>query len=57
MTPEYEPGITLIRECRCPRHASHAMACWFCPFGHATECHYPQTCEEAQCSHLERYEF
>lgn len=23
----------------------------FCPYGHLTECHYPLSCEEAQCSH------
>lgn len=31
------------------------MACMLCQFGHMTECHYPLDCEEAQCSHLERY--
>jgi hypothetical protein len=23
-----------------------------CPFGHATECHYPQKCVQAECRHL-----
>ena len=26
------------------------MTCMFCPYGHMTECHFPYTCEEANCS-------
>jgi len=37
--------------CQC----DNGMAPMFCPFGHLTECHYPMNCEQAQCSHLERY--
>jgi len=29
------------------------MAAMFCPYGHMTECHYPMTCTEAECSHYQ----
>jgi hypothetical protein len=38
--------------CVCPT-PMHAM---FCSFGHMLECHYPMTCTEAQCNHLDRYQ-
>ena len=50
----YEPCITKINERRCPLDKVSVMACWFCPYGHATECHYPLECDEAECSHYER---
>lgn len=31
------------------------MAAFFCPTGHMLECHYPQTCAQAKCSHLAKY--
>lgn len=34
--------------CRC----WHPMAAMTCPFGHMLECHFPMTCEEAQCEHF-----
>lgn len=27
------------------------IRCMFCGFGHMLECHYPFTCEEAECAH------
>lgn len=27
------------------------MRCMFCPYGHMLDCHYPFTCDEAECSH------
>lgn len=48
-------GIELIKAGKCPRGATMGHACMFCPCGHLTECHYPKTCEVAQCSHLARY--
>ena len=27
------------------------MVCMFCPYGHLTECHYPETCDEGSCNH------
>ncbi len=39
-------------KCVCP----NAMAPMFCPYGHMLECHYPMTCEEAQCEHFKREE-
>ena len=41
-------GISGNEKCVCPSPI-HAMAC---PWGHMTECHYPQDCEEALCSHF-----
>ena len=35
-------------ECQC---AGSPLAQMFCPFGHMTECHYPLTCSQAECSH------
>jgi len=53
---QLEPGMKLIQEGRCPQGFTAPLACWLCPTGHATECHYPKTCDEAQCGHLERCE-
>ncbi len=50
---EYVAGYTLIRQLKCPLGAIHPLACFFCHFGHAFECHYPLTCEEASCGHTE----
>ena len=32
------------------------LAAMFCMTGHMTECHYPMSCRDANCSHLDRYE-
>ena len=32
------------------------MRCMFCFTGHMTECHYPHSCSEAECSHYQRDE-
>lgn len=47
-------GITKIANGECPTGALSPMACNFCPYGHMLECHYPQTCEEAECSHYQQ---
>jgi hypothetical protein len=49
-------GIELTQAGKCPRGASLPHACMFCHCGHMTECHYPKSCEEAQCSHLSQYD-
>jgi hypothetical protein len=51
---EYPQGLGLIQRGACPIEATNPIACWFCPYGHATECHHPMDCREAQCSHYER---
>ena len=51
----YPAGIDLIDACECPRKLKAPVACVFCLYGHILECHYPKTCEEAKCWHLERY--
>jgi hypothetical protein len=46
--------ITPFLTCQA-RHGDRVnpAACMFCPMGHMTECHYPYSCEEAQCSHYQ----
>ena len=46
-------GIGKIERGECPRGATSPMACMVCPFGHMLDCHYPYTCEEAECSHYQ----
>lgn len=50
--PAYPPPQTNLN-CRC---YPNMHAAFFCMTGHMTECHYPMSCSEAECSHLERYE-
>lgn len=35
----------------CPKGGTNPMACMFCECGHMTDCHFPLTCAQAQCSH------
>lgn len=44
-------GIGMISRGECPMGAMFPTGCMFCPYGHMLECHYPQTCEQAECSH------
>jgi len=37
-------------------HCLTSMEAFFCMEGHLTECHAGMNCNEAECSHLERYE-
>ena len=30
------------------------IACALCPYGHLTDCHYPKSCSQANCSHYQR---
>lgn len=55
---KYEPGIVKIRTGTCPRNpkATSPLACTFCPTGHLLECHFPQDCATAKCSHLYKYD-
>lgn len=46
-------GIYRIENGSCPLGANTPMACMFCPTGHMTECHYPYSCEEANCGHYQ----
>jgi hypothetical protein len=39
--------LTANPDCIC----SNPMAAMLCPYGHMLECHYPQTCTEAECGH------
>lgn len=49
--PQYPCAPDVIHAGACPINNSTPMACFFCSWGHLTECHAPQTCEQAQCSH------
>lgn len=40
-------------ECKC---WPNPMAAFFCMTGHLTECHWPMSCEEAECAHYLVYE-
>jgi len=46
-------GIAKITNGECPTGAFSPMACMFCPYGHMLECHFPYSCEEAECSHYQ----
>ena len=46
-------GIAKTSTGQCPLGGTGAMACMFCQYGHMTDCHYPHTCEEANCSHYQ----
>ncbi len=48
---KYPSGIGKIDRGECPRGMAHGAACMFCPYGHMLECHYPKTCQEAECGH------
>jgi len=47
----YPTGFELIYEKLCPLKRVHSWACVLCPFGHVTECHYPNDCRTAECAH------
>ncbi len=46
-------GVVKTLSGECPLGGANPMACMFCSYGHMTHCHYPRTCEEAECSHYE----
>lgn len=46
-------GISKIQRGECPVGDKNAIACMLCPFGHILECHYPYTCQQAECSHYQ----
>lgn len=46
-------GATKTLTGTCPLGGDNPMACMFCPYGHMMQCHYPLTCEEAECSHYQ----
>ena len=46
-------GVTKTLQGDCPRGGTSPMACMFCQYGHMTFCHYPLTCDEAECSHYQ----
>ncbi len=55
---KYEPGIVRIKTGTCPMNANniHPLSCMFCQKGHLLECHFPDDCATAKCSHLSKYQ-
>ena len=47
----FPSGILVIDEGKCPLGETSPEACLLCRCGHMLECHYPRTCDEAECSH------
>jgi predicted DNA-binding protein YlxM (UPF0122 family) len=47
-------GIGKIDRRECPLHKSSPGSCTYCSFGHMLDCHYPKTCEQAQCSRYQK---
>jgi len=47
----FPSGVGRIARGECPLGNVLPLACMLCECGHMLECHYPQTCEEAQCEH------
>lgn len=45
-------GIRGAENCKCET----PLAALLCLTGHMLECHYPLTCEQANCSHFQRRE-
>ncbi len=52
----YPSGIKLIERGECPKGAVSPMSGILCMSGHLLECHWPVSCEEANCSHLKQYD-
>lgn len=55
---KFEPGIVKIKTGTCPMNSNniHLLSCMFCQKGHLLECHFPDDCATAKCSHLSKYE-
>jgi len=49
----FSMGVTKTLQGDCPRGGASPMACMSCQYGHMTDCHYPLTCDEAECSHYQ----
>jgi hypothetical protein len=50
---KYPSGIGKLDRGECPMGCDQPLACQMCHRGHLSECHYPQTCEVARCSHYD----
>jgi hypothetical protein len=46
-------GVIKTTTGQCPLDHTSPMACMFCHYGHMTNCHYPLSCAEANCSHFQ----
>jgi len=52
MSEEKEPE-KILPYVMCPMIETNVprVRCMFCSYGHMLECHYPYTCDEAECDH------
>ncbi len=50
----YYPAPDNNPACQCK---GKPIKAFFCEHGHMLECHHPYTCNEAACSHLEKYDY
>ena len=53
MCQEIIENFTAFLACPLQNQRVTPMNCHFCPYGHMTECHYPLSCQEKQCSHYQ----
>ena len=47
----FPTGTGRIGRGECPQGLTTPIGCMFCECGHMLECHYPDSCETAECSH------
>lgn len=52
--PIFPSGIDQINAGKCPIGARNPIACVLCNYGHMTECHHPDDCRTANCSHYQQ---
>jgi len=45
----FPTGIGRVTRGECPMGAFTPMGCMLCEYGHMLACHYPMTCDEADC--------
>jgi len=50
----FPTGIGRIDRGECPLGAVGPIWCTFCSYGHILCCHFPYSCEEAECSHYQQ---
>ena len=46
-------GVGKMDRGECPLGCINTLGCFFCSYGHILHCHYPLTCDEAECGHYD----
>ncbi len=54
--PVFAQDMPLFKTANPHCQCGNAMRAFFCHTGHLTECHYPLTCQLAQCGHMASYQ-